>query len=808
MRRLGPYVLEELLGSGGSAQVWRGRAPDGREVAVKLSTRSGERGQQRFLREVGLLASLGQVQGFVPLLDWGESDGGSYLVMPLIRGGTLADRLARGTLPVAQVRSLLRSLAAALAEAHARGIVHRDLKPANILVPPEGRPLVADLGVGLLMGSSPRLSLTGEFRGTPGYAAPEQLADASRAGPAADVFALGVMAWECLSGQRPFQGDTVAELVASCEQGPGALRALCPEVPPALEAVILRALSLDPADRPADARALLMTLEPERVDSPRRRTLIAALGGVALLGVLWISTAGRRQAAPAPAEVLAVASGAVWHSPAERAQVRLGQGDLDGAVAELDLACTTRAPDPAALATWGRLRVLRGDVQGGLAALHRAAALAPADGDILALKGLVREELGQDGSLELLRAARDHPESARAHEALAVCALRSTEGPLPDVVEPAARRTLELDPASPGAWTALARLAALRGDRPAAERLVEQALACGVVAPDSLVARGELRHRDGDLVGAFVDAQRALELAPWSCEARLLRATLRRQVGDATGARADLEAVLRVSGEHPGGLVLAAVLTLAEDQPAEAERLASQILARRRDPDALLARALARVRLATDAELDQVRLKDAEEDALGCVQLAPGRTAAWALLASVSLLQDQAELALEALGNGRRVGLSPAEFHGIRALQLSLYDELHLAVEGLAERLHTLRPRHAPPSDALLRLHAQARAVDAASGIYPELLIGLQRALLSEPGRAATWAALAGLLAREQPPRATAYMEVALALDPCDPALRALHARLLADRGEDARAAQEQAYAERLVAAARACGAR
>ncbi|MBI3726071.1 serine/threonine protein kinase, partial [bacterium] len=148
--RIGAYEVVSELGRGGMGVVYRARSQDGREVAIKVLSGSRPESLARFERERRLVALFGEREGFVPLLDHGSSPGGPFIVMPLVPGGTLADRLRRGPLGIDETIALGRALAEAVARAHERGIVHRDLKPENILFTrdgPLGKPLVADLGL-------------------------------------------------------------------------------------------------------------------------------------------------------------------------------------------------------------------------------------------------------------------------------------------------------------------------------------------------------------------------------------------------------------------------------------------------------------------------------------------------------------------------------------------------------------------------------------------------------------------------------------------------------------------------------------
>jgi formylglycine-generating enzyme required for sulfatase activity len=283
--------------------VFRARAADGRAVAIKLLTRpTSVEARARFERERRLLASLGESDGFVPLLDAGEEKGQPYLVMPLLEGGTLRARLARGALSIPDVISLGEALGVALATAHARGVVHRDLKPDNILYGPGGRPLVADLGIAKhFAGDSPgasqsvALSRTGELLGTVGYMAPEQAMDAKAAGPAADVFSSGAILYECLTGWPAFEGRTLVEVMEKVlGEVPSPITNVRPETPPWLAAVVDRALARDPRQRFPDGAALLAAVrareagyrppgQPLGALSAAKRGLVAAPLLVALL---------------------------------------------------------------------------------------------------------------------------------------------------------------------------------------------------------------------------------------------------------------------------------------------------------------------------------------------------------------------------------------------------------------------------------------------------------------------------------------------------------------------------------------------
>ncbi len=258
-QRLGRYRLEELLGQGGMAEVWRATDEKlDRAVAVKVILAAHARDphfRERFEREAKLVASLDH-PNVLPVYDYGDEEGVPWLVMPFLDGGTLRDRMAEGPVPFARAVSWVRQLGGALDAAHAAGILHRDVKPANVLVRRDGRLALADFGIAKMLEVTTGLTATGMVVGTPVYMAPEQ-AQGKPATPASDRYALAVLAYELLSGRPPFDGESALALMHQHVTSPAPpLSSSVLGLPAGLDPVFERALSKDPERRPRSCREL------------------------------------------------------------------------------------------------------------------------------------------------------------------------------------------------------------------------------------------------------------------------------------------------------------------------------------------------------------------------------------------------------------------------------------------------------------------------------------------------------------------------------------------------------------------------
>jgi tetratricopeptide (TPR) repeat protein/tRNA A-37 threonylcarbamoyl transferase component Bud32 len=445
--RIPGYEVEALLGRGGMGLVYKARQRRlNRFVALKMlitGAYAGPRERARFQREAEGVASLRHAN-FVQVYDVGDHEGWPYYTMELLDGGSLAQALAGTPQPASQAAGLVATLAEAMQVAHQGGIVHRDLKPANILLAADGTPKIADFGLARHFNQEPALTLSGARIGTPSYMAPEQVTGTGAAiGPATDIYALGALLYEILTGRPPFRAETPSETerqVTAEEPVPPAR--LNPKVPRDLETICLKCLHKDPQRRYADAKALAEDLRRFLEGRPiqarrigrvehtwrwcRRNPAGAALAvavlvlvGLCVGGALWIQRQQlerrmeaqlRRERARSAIErvlghqedlrqrghwedarlELALAETRLFDAESEELQQRLAQ-----ARSALDQAMRAEAEDPglvlrmamaeAELGRAGRVEVL----------LERATSRQSRDPNTWVQSGLVRDRLGR-----------------------------------------------------------------------------------------------------------------------------------------------------------------------------------------------------------------------------------------------------------------------------------------------------------------------------------------------------------------------------------------------------------------------------
>ena len=255
-QRLGKYEIIELLGQGGMATVYKGYQPDiDRFVAVKvLPPHPGQDAQfmERFRLEARTIAQL-QHPHILPMHDYGNDHNILYLVMAYVGGGSLKDRISEGPMPLSEVEVMLRQISSALDYAHRRGVVHRDIKPDNILLDSEGHVMLADFGIAKILEGETGLTTTGGVLGTPAYMSPEQ-GQGLPVTHQADIYSLGVIVFEMLTGRAPFSADTPMQVVLKhiTEPVPNILQEV-EDLPPALEPVMRRVLAKNPEERYSSA---------------------------------------------------------------------------------------------------------------------------------------------------------------------------------------------------------------------------------------------------------------------------------------------------------------------------------------------------------------------------------------------------------------------------------------------------------------------------------------------------------------------------------------------------------------------------
>lgn len=337
--RVGPYQIVSLIGHGGVGEVYLAADPRlRRQVALKILNAKyagDESAHARFLREAQMAAGLDH-PNICALHEIGTDGDVDYLVMPYMRGETLADRLERGRLPAREALDIAVQLADALAYAHDAGVIHRDIKPQNVMLTTEGRVKLMDFGLAKAPGrldgqdeTQAALTATGAFFGTIAYMSPEQLAG-HPADARSDIFSLGMTLYQIFGGRHPFAGSTAAAMITAIASRPAApLSVVAPDAPAALTPVLAKALALDPRERYQSTRHLLTDLEaaqrgdpPAAVPTaparpakpPAQAILLGAVVGAIALGVLvWLGS--NRGQPPSPGGVRGPGAGVRPSSP-------------------------------------------------------------------------------------------------------------------------------------------------------------------------------------------------------------------------------------------------------------------------------------------------------------------------------------------------------------------------------------------------------------------------------------------------------------------------------------------------------------
>jgi eukaryotic-like serine/threonine-protein kinase len=284
-QKLGRYTVLEPIGSGGMGAVYRARDEKlERVVAIKILSPglvTGEEARRRFRKEALALAKLSHPH-IAAVYDVGEQDGVDYLVMECVPGQTLSATLKAGRLSIERATSIILEIAGALEEAHEQGVIHRDLKPANVMITPKGHAKVLDFGIAKLLAPlAPDATAsmeTGFLIGTPLYMSPEQ-AEGHAVDARTDIWSLGVIYFQMLTGRTPFAGDSnIALLHAIIRDPPTPLRELRPDAPPLANQIISRCLQKDPANRYQSSSEFIREATELRVEMSSRSQGLVAKG--------------------------------------------------------------------------------------------------------------------------------------------------------------------------------------------------------------------------------------------------------------------------------------------------------------------------------------------------------------------------------------------------------------------------------------------------------------------------------------------------------------------------------------------------
>ena len=319
------YQLLEALGEGGMGLVWKAKQEElNRLVALKRIRSSGLESPEalaRFRREAEAAARLHHAN-IVQIYDVGEQDGEPYLALEYVAGGSLAEKLAAGPLQPSAAASLVETLARAMHHAHERGVIHRDLKPSNVFLTEDGSPKIGDFGLAKQLDEATAHTQTGAILGTPSYMAPEQTASEKTAvGPPADVYALGAILYETLTGRPLFRGPSVLDTLAQVrEREPVPPRQLQPSVPRDLQTICLKCLHKEPRRRYPSALELADDLRRFAAGEPIRARPVGRSERL----LKWM----RRQPYQALLALvvlmapLAVVAGLLWHNRQLHEEIR------------------------------------------------------------------------------------------------------------------------------------------------------------------------------------------------------------------------------------------------------------------------------------------------------------------------------------------------------------------------------------------------------------------------------------------------------------------------------------------------------
>jgi tetratricopeptide (TPR) repeat protein/predicted Ser/Thr protein kinase len=550
VQQIGRYEVLEEIARGGMGVVFKALDPvSKRKVAIKVLLSPDP--DPRFLQEIRSLARL-QHPGIVAFYDMAQDHAGrDFVVMELVEGESLQSRLRRdGPLPVDEALDLTQQLAEAIDYAHQRGVLHRDLKPHNVLVTPDGRVKLTDFGLGKVVNqtvelSKPSLTLEGELMGTPAYMPPEQAAgEKDRMGPASDVYSLGATLYALLTGKPPFEAEGAMALVyAVLEKQPDPPSKHRSEIPPEVDALVLRCLAKEPGDRYASVAEVIAVLEGKTEIETEEVLARTVRGGgwraLAVAGVLILLLAG--------ALAIAVIDKRSTRTVASPSGVRplVDESPLPDAPGEAEPVSTVGETAEAEL--WeGRSLFQEGRLREAAALLEAAAQRFPQHAQIRASIGELRGAQGDwEGAIEeLTEALRLDPTLpvARYNRAVAHRRLGDWESALEDLNE-----AIRQDPDDALSYAERGSLRAEhQPDHPGALEDLDHALRLRPDHAEYYFSRGTIRFQRGEVPEAILDYGQAVDRDPDHLQAYYNRAVAHERLDDYQAVLKDCTEAIRI----------------------------------------------------------------------------------------------------------------------------------------------------------------------------------------------------------------------------------------------------------------------